>query len=244
MAQTIIKLIVFLQNLIEFQTMPAWQHFFSFFLLPLPPNNATKQAVAVGMVLLSKHLWCKTETVRLWMETCRHRSKDLTWASPGGAEPFVAFQCCTAQCSPPTAPLHSRYQLEASTADEAKSEEKNKEGGGQMLQRMGEKWKRGKDTAEKRHNLITKCTSCKPSTKEQWTIEKLKFEGDSTDKLQGALQPDRKWRHHCCASTPSPITIKETPDQTMQQLNSPVVAGFQQEAAAFTTSFLVASNSV
>ncbi len=75
-----------------------------------------------------------------------------------------------------------------------------------------------------------------PNAEEQGTVEKLKSEGDSTEKLQGALQSDRKRRHHCCASTPSPVTIKKTSDQTMQQFNSTVAAVFQLEAAAFTTS--------
>lgn len=132
--------------------MPAWQHFFFFFsFLSSSQNNATKQAVTVGMVLLSKHLWCKTETVRLWMETCRHRSKDLTWASPGGAEPIVAFQCFTAQCGPPYSPL--AFPLSAISVycwRGKRVKKKNVEGRGQMLRRMGEKWKRGKDTAEKK----------------------------------------------------------------------------------------------
>lgn len=61
--------------------------------------------------------------------------------------------------------------------------------------------------------------------------------------FRGPFILKRKRRHHCCASTQSSVTIKETSDQTMQKFNSTVVAVFQLEAAAFTTSLPVASNS-
>lgn len=132
--------------------MPAWQHFFIFSssshrLKIMLQNRPSLWA----WCCCRKHLWCKTETVRLWMETCRHRSKDLTWASPGGAEPIVAFQCFTAQCgppySPPCIPIISYKRL---LLTRQKSEEKERGGKRSDATENGRKMKKGKGHSRKK----------------------------------------------------------------------------------------------